>query len=45
MSAQFYDAALKAHPEIPKEISKGQFATLHTWLKNNIYQHGRKFSS
>ena len=44
MSAQFYDAALKAHPEIPKEISKGQFATLHTWLKNNIYQHGRKFS-
>ncbi len=43
MSAQFYEAAIKAHPEIPKEISKGQFSTLHTWLKHNIYQHGRKF--
>ena len=44
ISTQFYDAVLKAHPEIPKEISRGQFATLHIWLKNNIYQHGRKFS-
>jgi carboxypeptidase Taq len=44
MSAQFYQAALKAHPEIPKEISRGIFTTLHTWLKDNLYQHGRKFS-
>ena len=44
MSAQFYEAALKAHPEIEREIAQGQFATLYTWLKDNIYQHGRKFS-
>jgi carboxypeptidase Taq len=44
MSAQFYQAALKAHPEITQEISTGKFTTLHTWLKNNLYQHGRKFS-
>jgi carboxypeptidase Taq len=44
MSAQFYEAALKAHPEINSEISQGQFNTLHTWLRENIYQHGRKFN-
>jgi carboxypeptidase Taq len=45
LSSQFYDAALKAHPSIPKEISKGQFATLHSWLRDNIYQHGSKFTA
>jgi carboxypeptidase Taq len=44
MSAQFYEAALKAHPEITAEVTRGQFSTLHTWLKDNIYAHGRKFS-
>jgi carboxypeptidase Taq len=44
MSSQFYEAALKAHPEISQEIARGEFSTLHTWLKNNIYWHGRKFS-
>lgn len=43
MSAQFYEAALRAHPEIPGEIEHGQFGTLHTWLKANIYHHGRKY--
>ncbi len=45
LSSQFYDAALKARPSIPKEISKGQFATLHSWLRENIYQHGSKFTA
>ncbi len=44
LSAQFLEAALQAHPEIPGEISQGQFGTLHAWLKENIYQHGRKFT-
>jgi Carboxypeptidase Taq (M32) metallopeptidase len=43
-SAQFYVAALKAHPEIPQEISKGGFGTLHSWLRDNLYQHGSKFA-
>lgn len=43
MSALFYDAALKAHPSIPNEISKGEFDTLHTWLRENIYQYGSKY--
>jgi carboxypeptidase Taq len=43
LSAQFYAAALKAHPQIPHEIRSGEFATLHAWLTDHIYRHGRKF--
>ena len=43
LSAQFYAAAVKAHPEIPREIEQGEFGTLHAWLASNIYRHGRKF--
>ena len=32
LSAQFYAAALKAHPDIPHEIASGEYGTLHTWL-------------
>jgi carboxypeptidase Taq len=43
LSAQFYAAAVKAHPEIPDEIASGAFGTLHRWLVDHIYAHGRKF--
>ena len=43
LSAQFYAAALKAHPSIPQEIASGEFGTLHTWLRDNLYGHGSKF--
>jgi carboxypeptidase Taq len=43
LSAQFYAAALKAHPEIPQEIARGEFGTLHAWLTKKLYRHGRKF--
>ncbi len=45
LSAQFYAAALKAHPDIPAQIAQGQFDTLHTWLKTNLYRHGSKFTA
>ncbi len=45
LGAQFYEKALEAHPEIPNNIEKGEFSTLHTWLKNNIYQHGSKYTA
>ena len=45
LSAQFYSAALKAHPEIPIEMSQGKYSTLHAWLKENLYRHGRKFNA
>ena len=45
MSALFYERALAAHPTIPAEIGQGQFGTLHTWLQDNIYTHGSKFTA
>ncbi|MGZ9234549.1 MAG: carboxypeptidase M32 [Anaerolineales bacterium] len=45
LSAQFYDAAIKAHPSIPDEIKQGKFSTLHSWLRENIYRHGSKFTA
>jgi len=45
LSAQFFEAALLAHPEIPAEMEEGEFGTLHGWLKENIYQHGSKFTA
>lgn len=44
LSAQFYAAALKAHPEIPQEITRGEFGTLHKWLTKKLYRYGRKFT-
>lgn len=45
ISAQFFEAALKADPEIPSGIEQGNVNTLHNWLKENIYQHGRKYTA
>lgn len=44
LSAQFYAAAIEAHPEIPAEIRDGEFGTLHDWLSRNIYQYGSKYT-
>jgi carboxypeptidase Taq len=43
LSAQFYAAAVKAHPDIPREIARGEFGTLHKWLIAHIHRYGRKF--
>ncbi len=45
LSAQYLQAALRAHPEIPDEMEQGEFATLLGWLRKNLYQHGRKFTA
>ncbi len=45
MSAQFFEAALKARPEISPQMEKGNFSTLHNWLIGNIYQYGRKYTA
>ena len=45
LGAQFFAQALKQHPEIPTQMSQGKFDTLHSWLTENIYQHGSKFTA
>jgi carboxypeptidase Taq len=45
LGAQFYDAALRAHPGIPAEIARGEVGTLRGWLTENVYRHGRKYTA
>ena len=44
MAAQFYAAALTAHPGIEQELGRGEFGTLHSWLRENVYRHGAKYA-
>ena len=45
LSAQLFEAAVRARPAIPDEIAQGEFGTLHGWLTQNIYQHGSKYTT
>lgn len=45
MSALFFEQALKVRPAILDEMGQGEFGTLHTWLRENIYQHGSKYTA
>ncbi len=44
LAAQFFEKAIETHPSIPEEIRNGEFGTLHGWLRENIYQHGKKYT-
>jgi carboxypeptidase Taq len=33
------------HPEILQEMEAGEFGILHNWLKDEIYQHGCKYTA
>jgi carboxypeptidase Taq len=44
LAVQFHEAAVRAHPEIPSEIEQGRFDTLHGWLREHVYRHGRRLS-
>jgi carboxypeptidase Taq len=45
MSVAFYRAALAAHPEIPAELAEGRCAALHGWLREQVYQHGGRYTA
>ena len=44
LSAQFFERAVQAKPQIESEIENGDFSTLREWLRDNIYRHGRKYT-
>jgi carboxypeptidase Taq len=44
LAAQFYDRALEEMPELTGQIATGEFRPLLTWLRENIHQHGKKFT-
>ena len=39
-AAQFFQAALKAHPEIREELGQGSTQTLRKWLSDNVHGKG-----
>jgi carboxypeptidase Taq len=43
-SAQLWEKAVKDIPSIPAQIERGEFADLLGWLRQNVHQHGRKFT-
>ena len=45
IAAQLFDAACRAHPEIPAEIEQGRFATLQGWLKTNVHSLGSSLTT
>jgi carboxypeptidase Taq len=45
LSCQWFDAAITAHPEIIPQMENGEFDLLHTWLKDNLYQYGKMYTT
>ena len=43
LSVQFFDAAVKTHPEIPVQMERGEFSTLLGWLRENVHRHGARY--
>jgi carboxypeptidase Taq len=44
-AAQLYAAIEKEKSSIEKDLAIGNNAEIHSWLKTNIYQYGRSYSS
>ena len=45
MSAQIFERATADIANLDGKISRGEFEDLLLWLQDNIYRHGRKFTS
>jgi carboxypeptidase Taq len=45
LSGQFYAAARQAIPGLHQQWEQANFEPLHTWLCENIYRYGRKYST
>ncbi|MDP9487366.1 MAG: carboxypeptidase M32, partial [Actinomycetota bacterium] len=43
LSVQFFEEAVKARPEIPEGIQRGEFSALLSWLRENIHRHGSRY--
>jgi carboxypeptidase Taq len=42
--AQFFEAAVSQDPGIALDLAEGNMGALLNWLRENIHQHGRKFT-
>lgn len=44
LSVQIWEKASAAIPDVDEQIERGEFADLHTWLRENLYSLGRKLT-
>lgn len=44
-AAQLFDSALRAEPEIPTAIGRGDFSPLVGWLRANVHAHGSRYET
>lgn len=44
VSAQIWEKALAATPNLPQQFARGEFGVLREWLRTNLHVHGRKFT-
>lgn len=42
-SAQLFEAALDAIPDLYAQFERGEFTALRTWLNTNVHAHGRRY--
>ncbi len=45
IAAQLFSSAKQVHPNIPQEISTGEFATLFEWLNKNVHSRASSVST
>lgn len=43
-SVQFFNRMTAEHPDLPEQISRGEFGQILGWLRENIHRHGRKYT-
>jgi carboxypeptidase Taq len=44
VSAQLWERARTAMPDLPGQLARGEFLPLREWLRDNLHRHGRKFT-
>lgn len=44
-AAQFFSFMQQQNPGLLQQIKEGDYAPVHHWLKTNVYQYGRAYSS
>ncbi len=45
LSVQFYSQALRDMPDLPDQFARGEFGALGSWLRQQLYRHGSKFTA
>jgi carboxypeptidase Taq len=44
-TGHLFEAFAKKHPDWERKVALGEFKFINEWLHDNIYQHGRRYST